>query len=80
MTLCCSVELFFFGKTFTLLYFIYGYQFLQSGVKWLSDAVASALNTVIQYVTEILESSGIDGNFTHKKKSLLKMYLNQSTY
>lgn len=40
---------------------MYGHQFLQSGVKWLSDAVALALNTVIQYVVEILESAGIDG-------------------
>uniref|UniRef100_A0A672KW50 Si:dkey-9i23.15 n=2 Tax=Sinocyclocheilus grahami TaxID=75366 RepID=A0A672KW50_SINGR len=38
-------------------------KFLQSGVKWLSDAVASALNMVIRSwsnVTEILESTGID--------------------
>uniref|UniRef100_A0A672QN84 Si:dkey-9i23.15 n=1 Tax=Sinocyclocheilus grahami TaxID=75366 RepID=A0A672QN84_SINGR len=33
---------------------------LTFGVKWLSDAVASALNMVIRYVTEILESAGID--------------------
>ncbi len=44
--------------------FIHGHQFLQSGVKWLSDAVASALNMVIQYVTEILDSAGIDGKYT----------------
>ncbi len=44
--------------------FIHGHQFLQSGVKWLSDAVASALNMVIQYVTEIFESAGIDGKYT----------------
>ncbi|XP_016323659.1 uncharacterized protein LOC107674242 isoform X2 [Sinocyclocheilus anshuiensis] len=35
-------------------------KFLQSGVKWLSDAIASALNMVIRYVMEILESAGID--------------------
>ncbi|XP_051560026.1 transmembrane protein 109 [Myxocyprinus asiaticus] len=33
---------------------------VRSGVKWLSDAVASALTVVIQYVTEILEAAGID--------------------
>lgn len=59
MTLCCTVELFTF---INILYFIYVHQFLQSGVKWLSDAVASVLNTVIKYVAEILESAGIDGN------------------
>lgn len=52
-------------KSIMILYlFIHGHQFLQSGVKWLSDAVASALNMVIQYVTEILESAGIDGKYT----------------
>ncbi|XP_073698480.1 voltage-gated monoatomic cation channel TMEM109 [Garra rufa] len=40
---------------------------LQSGVKWLSDAVASALNVVIQYVTEILESAGIDAKLPFQK-------------
>ncbi|XDV15358.1 hypothetical protein PO909_015471 [Leuciscus waleckii] len=42
-------------------------KFLQSGVKWLSDVVASALNTVIQYVMEILESSGIDAKLPFQK-------------
>ncbi|ROI47870.1 L-asparaginase [Anabarilius grahami] len=41
--------------------------FLQSGVKWLSDAVALALNTVIQYVAEILESAGIDAKLPFQK-------------
>lgn len=44
--------------------FIHGHQFLQSGVKWLSDVVASALNMLIRYVTEILDSAGIDGKYT----------------
>jgi len=66
--LFCGVVL-FFGQTFTLLCFIYGHQFLQSGVKWLSDAVASALNMVIQFVTEILESAGMDGNCTKQKST-----------
>ncbi|XP_067260017.1 voltage-gated monoatomic cation channel TMEM109-like isoform X1 [Chanodichthys erythropterus] len=42
-------------------------KFLQSGVKWLSDAVALALNTVIQYVVEILESAGIDAKLPFQK-------------
>uniref|UniRef100_A0A8C1K388 Si:dkey-9i23.15 n=1 Tax=Cyprinus carpio TaxID=7962 RepID=A0A8C1K388_CYPCA len=42
-------------------------QFLQKGVKWLSDAVASALNMVIRYVTEILESAGIDAKLPFQK-------------
>uniref|UniRef100_A0A9J8AR19 Si:dkey-9i23.15 n=1 Tax=Cyprinus carpio carpio TaxID=630221 RepID=A0A9J8AR19_CYPCA len=42
-------------------------QFLQRGVKWLSDAVASALNMVIRYVTEILESAGIDAKLPFQK-------------
>lgn len=42
-------------------------KFLQSGVKWLSDAVASVFNTVIQYVTEILESAGIDAKLPFPK-------------
>ncbi|KAK7161504.1 hypothetical protein R3I94_004250 [Phoxinus phoxinus] len=42
-------------------------KFLQSGVKWLSNAVASALNTVIQYVPEILESAGIDAKLPFQK-------------
>ncbi|XP_051993434.1 transmembrane protein 109 [Xyrauchen texanus] len=33
---------------------------VRSGAKWLSDAVASALTVVIQYLTEILEAAGID--------------------
>uniref|UniRef100_A0A8C2ACR6 Si:dkey-9i23.15 n=1 Tax=Cyprinus carpio TaxID=7962 RepID=A0A8C2ACR6_CYPCA len=39
-------------------------QFLQRGVKWLSDAIASAHDMVIRYITEILESAGIDGKCT----------------
>lgn len=42
-------------------------KFLQSGVKWLSDAMASALNMVIQYVMEILESAGIDAKLPFQK-------------
>ncbi|XP_077102639.1 voltage-gated monoatomic cation channel TMEM109 isoform X1 [Siphateles boraxobius] len=42
-------------------------KFLQSGVKWLSDAVASALNMIIQYATEILESAGIDAKLPFQK-------------
>ncbi|XP_016090047.1 voltage-gated monoatomic cation channel TMEM109 [Sinocyclocheilus grahami] len=42
-------------------------KFLQSGVKWLSVAVASALNMVNQYVTEILKSAGIDAKLPFQK-------------
>lgn len=42
-------------------------KFLQSGVKWLSDAVASALNVAIRYITEILESAGIDAKLPFQK-------------
>ncbi|XP_052403158.1 transmembrane protein 109 [Carassius gibelio] len=42
-------------------------KFLQSGVKWLSNAVASALNMVNHYVMEILKSAGIDAKLPFQK-------------
>uniref|UniRef100_A0A8C2ACK0 Si:dkey-9i23.15 n=1 Tax=Cyprinus carpio TaxID=7962 RepID=A0A8C2ACK0_CYPCA len=42
-------------------------QFLQRGVKWLSDAIASAHDMVIRYITEILESAGIDAKLPFQK-------------
>ncbi|TRY89958.1 hypothetical protein DNTS_001679 [Danionella cerebrum] len=35
-------------------------KFLQNSLKWLSDSVASALNVILRYVTEVLGSAGID--------------------
>lgn len=42
-------------------------KFLQSGVKWLSNAVASALNMGNHYVMEILKSAGIDAKLPFQK-------------
>ncbi|XP_043095063.1 transmembrane protein 109 [Puntigrus tetrazona] len=42
-------------------------KFLQSGIKWLSEAVASALNMAIRYATEVLKSAGIDAKLPFQK-------------